>query len=75
MTHRIAIAQIGMHWTTRENMVAIGQALRLGHAQGAALCAFSELAITGFHRQIAREALPEVLSLIHILTLPTILLV
>ena len=62
MTHRIAIAQIGMHWTTRENMAAIGQALRLAHAEGAALCAFSELAVTGFHRQIAREALPEVVG-------------
>ncbi|MBK0392457.1 carbon-nitrogen hydrolase family protein [Ramlibacter algicola] len=62
MTHRIAIGQVGMHWTTRENMASIAQALRLAQAQGAALCAFSELAITGFHRQIAREAVPEIVA-------------
>lgn len=60
MTPRIAIAQIDMHWTTRENTDAMSRALRLAHAQGAAICGFSELAVTGFHRQIAREALPEV---------------
>lgn len=62
MTHRIAIAQIDMHWTTRENTQSMARALRLAHAQGAAICGFSELAVTGFHRQIAREALPEVVG-------------
>lgn len=62
MPHRLAIAQIGMHWTTQENMASIGRALRLAHGQGAALCAFSELAITGFHRHIAREAVPDVVQ-------------
>lgn len=57
---RIAIAQIGMHWTTRENVESIRRALKVARAEGAAICAFSELAVTGFHRQIAREAVPDV---------------
>lgn len=59
---RIAIAQIAMHWTTDENAQAIERALRLARDQGADLCAFSELAVTGFHRQIVREARPEVVE-------------
>ncbi len=59
---RIAIAQIAMHWTTPENMAAIGAAMALAKAQGAQLCGFSELAVTGFHREIAREARPDVLA-------------
>jgi predicted amidohydrolase len=62
MTHRIAIAQIGMHWTTSENMESIARALDMAHGQGAAICGFSELAVTGFHRRIALEALPEVVA-------------
>jgi omega-amidase len=62
MTPRIAIAQIGMHWTTRENMESIARALEVAHAQGATVCAFSELAVTGFHRKIAQEAVPEVVA-------------
>lgn len=57
---RIAIAQIRMHWTTPENMVSIRWAMQLARSQGVQICAFSELAVTGFHRQIAREARPEV---------------
>ena len=56
---RIAIAQIAMHWSTAENMAAVRQALAKAKADNAELCGFSELAITGFHRQIAREARPE----------------
>lgn len=59
---KVAIAQIAMHWTTDENARAIEQALRLAHVQGARLCGFSELAVTGFHRQIAREARPDVVE-------------
>jgi predicted amidohydrolase len=62
MTHRIAIAQIAMRWTTPENVKAIRWAMDLAHSQGARLCGFSELAVTGFHRQIGREATPEVVS-------------
>ena len=62
MTHRIAIAQIAMHWTTPENMASIRWAMDIAHSQGVQICGFSELAVTGFHRQIAREATPEVVS-------------
>jgi len=60
--HRIAIAQIAMHWTTGENMAAIHRAMQLARSHGAQMCGFSELAITGFHRQIAREATPAIVS-------------
>jgi predicted amidohydrolase len=60
--HRIAIAQIAMHWTTRENVESISRALEVAHGQGAVICGFSELAVTGFHRQIAREARTEVVA-------------
>lgn len=56
---RVAIAQIAMHWTTAENVAAILRAIACAHRHGARICAFSELAVTGFHRQIAREAQPE----------------
>lgn len=59
---RIAIAQIAMHWTTAENLAAIERAIELAHERGAQLCGFSELAVTGFHREIGREALPAVVE-------------
>lgn len=62
MTRRIAIAQIGMQWTTRENVESMARALQVAHAEDAAICGFSELAVTGFHRQIAQEAIPEVVG-------------
>lgn len=69
MPHRMAIAQVAMHWTTAGNLDAIRRAAALASRRGAALCAFAELAVTGFHREIAREARPEVvgpaLQLIH----------
>lgn len=57
---RLAIAQIPMHWEMRENMRAMKHALPIAHADGAALCAFSELALTGFHRRIGEFARPGV---------------
>jgi predicted amidohydrolase len=60
MTHRIAIAQITMHWTTPQNVASICSAMDLAQSQGAQICGFSELAVTGFHRHIAREATSEV---------------
>ncbi len=60
MTHRIAIAQIAMHWTTPENVASIRWAMDLAQSKGVQICGFSELAVTGFHRQIAREATPEI---------------
>lgn len=62
MTLRIAIAQITMQWSTPENLVSIRWAMNLAHAHRAHICGFSELAVTGFHRQIAREATPEIVS-------------
>jgi omega-amidase len=47
-----------MHWTIEDNMAAISSAVRLAKTQGAEICAFSELAITGFHRQITVLAKP-----------------
>jgi len=38
------------------------RAMDLAHSRGAQLCGFSELAVTGFHRLIGREATPEVVS-------------
>lgn len=55
---RVAIAQIAMRWSTSENLDAILEAMKLAHARGARICAFSELAVTGFHREIGREAVP-----------------
>ena len=62
MADRIAIAQITMHWTTPENVASIRWAMDLAQSQGVQICGFSELAVTGLHRQIAREATPEVVS-------------
>jgi omega-amidase len=59
MPRRIAIAQIAMHWTTAKNLAAIAQAAALAKQHGAQLCGFAELAVTGFHREIAREAQPD----------------
>jgi omega-amidase len=56
---RIAIAQISMRWSTAENVADIRRAMDLASLRGAKLCAFSELAVTGYHRHIAREAVPE----------------
>ena len=51
-----------MHWTTAENLAEIRSAMKLAKSMGAEICAFSELAVTGFHRQIVREADPEIVS-------------
>jgi len=56
---RLAIAQMPMAWTTTENTAAVLQGLRLAAAGGANIVLFPELAITGFHREIRREAEPD----------------
>ena len=48
-----------MHWTLDENMAAIRSAMATAKTKGADICAFSELAITGFHRRIGEFATPE----------------
>jgi predicted amidohydrolase len=55
---RIAIGQLQMHWTIEANMAALQRAIAFAAAQGAQVCCFSELAVTGFHRQIAALAKP-----------------
>lgn len=57
---RIAIAQIPMHWELADNVRAMQRAMHVARADGAAVCAFAELALTGFHRRIAEWARPEV---------------
>lgn len=59
---KIAIAQVTMHWTLAENLAEIERAMQSASASGAAICAFSELAVTGFHREIAREAQPDAVA-------------
>ncbi len=57
---KVAIAQIPMHWEIRDNVEAMKHALQLAKQEGATHCAFSELAVTGFHRRIVEWAKPEV---------------
>lgn len=54
----VAIAQTPMQWTTEANLAVIETAMKLAADRGAAICVFSELAVTGFHRQIRAEAVP-----------------
>lgn len=62
MSPRIAIAQVPMHWELAANVLAMKHAMQLAHAQGAGLCAFAELALTGFHRRIVEWAKPELVG-------------
>jgi predicted amidohydrolase len=59
---RIAIVQQPMAWTTAENVEHILAALALAAGQGARIAVFPELALTGFHRGIREQALPELVS-------------
>lgn len=58
----VAICQLRMHWTIEENMASVLDAIDLAHSRGARICAFPELAITGFHRQIVALAKPELIA-------------
>lgn len=49
-----------MFWTAVENTEAIIESLHLAAERSARACVFPELAITGFHRQIKREATREI---------------
>jgi len=51
-----------MYWTAEENATQIAASLEVAAAQGASLCIFPELALTGFHRRIREQALPEVVE-------------
>lgn len=59
---RIAIAQPTMFWTGDENTASVLQGLAQAAASGAQLCVFPELAVTGFHRQIAAAAKPALVA-------------
>jgi omega-amidase len=56
---RIAVCQQRMHWRGEDNTAAIIDALSQAAAQGASICLFPELAVSGIHRQIAAVARPE----------------
>lgn len=49
-----------MHWEMSDNVSAMKRALKVASEEGASLCAFAELAVTGFHRRIVDWAKPEV---------------
>lgn len=59
---RIAVAQIPMHWELADNLREIKRAMHVAHSDGASLCTFSELALTGFHRRIGEWAKPELVQ-------------
>ena len=48
-----------MHWEMRDNVQAMKLALHLARQDVAQVCAFAELALTGFHRRIVEWARPE----------------
>jgi predicted amidohydrolase len=58
----LAIVQQPMEWTTAGNVEHILAALAQAAEQGADVCVFPELALTGFHRGIRGEALPAVVE-------------
>jgi omega-amidase len=62
LTLRVAIAQMQMHWTIEENVAEILRAISIAKREGAQLCVFPEMALTGFHRQIASIAKPALIE-------------
>ena len=58
----VAVVQQPMAWTTERNVAHIVDAIALAAGQGAQLCLFPELALTGFHRKIRDEAKPEIVE-------------
>jgi omega-amidase len=58
----MAIAQPPMRWTAAENVAQIVASLALAAEQGASICVFPELALTGFHRGIREQAVPTVID-------------
>jgi predicted amidohydrolase len=59
---RMAIAQPAMYWTTEQNAARIDATLVIAASQGAQLCLFPELALTGFHRGIREQAQPDIVA-------------
>lgn len=56
---RLAIVQPTMHWTGQASTAETLHWLERAAEQGAQIACFPELALTGFHRQIAAQAQPE----------------
>lgn len=54
----IAVAQLRMHWTVAGNLAALRRAIDVAADAGADVLVTCELAVTGFHREIGREAEP-----------------
>ena len=48
-----------MYWEMSDNVSAMKRALKIARDEGASLCAFAELAVTGFHRRIVDWAKPD----------------
>jgi predicted amidohydrolase len=59
---RMAIVQQPMRWTTADNAAQVVAALALSAEQGASICVFPELALTGFHRGIREQGTPAVVE-------------
>ena len=59
---RMAIAQQAMYWTTAENAACIVASLAVAAEQGACVCVFPELALTGFHRGLREQADPAIVA-------------
>jgi omega-amidase len=51
-----------MHWTIEENVAEILRAISIAKREASQLCIFPELALTGFHRQIASLAKPTLIA-------------
>ena len=51
-----------MHWTATENVAGAVASLAVAAQGGADICVFPELALTGFHRGIREQAVPEVVE-------------
>ena len=61
-TLRLAVAQPQMQWTTARNLRQIVASIEIAARQGARLCVFPELALTGLHRGIREQAVPEIVA-------------
>lgn len=55
----LAVAQLPMAWTVEGNLASIRLALEQAAQAGAALCVLPELALSGFHRDIAFQSRKE----------------
>jgi len=61
-SNQIAIGQLFMRWTCEENTAAILSSIHLAADRGANICVFPELGVTGFHRNIASQAVPSIVK-------------